>query len=137
VTLARAPIDNPTIAQLDTSHAPDEAQIPAWLPAALAVLLIFSGFSALVYQILWLRLLSLVFGVTVHAASAVLASFMAGLALGSFAAGRLADRVVNPLRWFAAAEAGVALSALATPQPSVPWNAFTRISTGRWPTLPG
>ena len=49
-----------------------------------------SGASALIYQVLWLRLLALVFGVTVYAATAVLASFMAGLALGSALAGRLA-----------------------------------------------
>jgi len=51
-----------------------------------------SGASALVYQMLWMRLLAVVFGVTVHAATAVLASFMAGLALGSVLAGRMADR---------------------------------------------
>jgi spermidine synthase len=74
-----------------------------------------SGTSALIYQVLWLRLLALVFGVTVWAASTVIASFMAGLALGSFGAGRLVDRVRQPLLWFGIAEAGVGLSALATP----------------------
>ena len=64
---------------------------------------------------LWLRLLGLVFGVTVYAASTVWASFMGGLALGSFAGGRLGDRVKRPLVWFGAAEALVGLSALATP----------------------
>ena len=53
----------------------------------LAVLFFLSGASALVYQLLWLRLLGLVFGVTVHAASTVWAAFMAGLALGSILAG--------------------------------------------------
>lgn len=61
-----------------------------WLLSTLTVLFLLSGFSALVYQVLWLRLLSLVFGVTVHAASTVLAAFMAGLALGSLAAARCA-----------------------------------------------
>src|SRR5690242_12804397 len=46
---------------------------------------------ALIYQVLWLRMLGWVFGVTVYAASTVWATFMAGLALGSFVAGRLAD----------------------------------------------
>ena len=48
-----------------------------------------------------MRLLALVFGVTVHAASTVLAAFMTGLALGSAFAGRLADRVRRPLVAFA------------------------------------
>ena len=48
----------------------------------LGLLFFLSGASALVFQVAWLRLLALVFGVTVHAARAVLASFMGGLALG-------------------------------------------------------
>jgi len=94
---------------------PSDEEAPRWLLPALATLFFCSGLSALVYQVLWLRLLGLVFGVTVYAASTVLASFMAGLALGSFAAGRLADRLRRPLLWFAAAECLIALSALATP----------------------
>ncbi|HWP99277.1 MAG TPA: hypothetical protein VNK92_02280, partial [Vicinamibacterales bacterium] len=84
------------------------------LPLA-AVLLFFSGIAAIVYQLVWLRRLGLVFGVTVHAATAVLAAFMAGLALGSLLAGRLADRVRAPLAWFGAVEILIGLSALTTP----------------------
>lgn len=58
----------------------------------------------LVYQQLWLRQLSLVFGVTVHAVSTVLAAFFGGLALGSFLAGRWIRRVARPLRWYGIAE---------------------------------
>lgn len=83
--------------------------------APLLALFLLSGASALVYQVLWMRLLALVFGVTVHAASTVLAAFMGGLAIGSAAAGRLADRVRRPLLAFAVAEALVAVAALATP----------------------
>jgi spermidine synthase len=82
--------------------------------AALCLLFVCSGACGLTYQVLWLRLLSLIFGVTVHAASTVLAAFMAGLALGSLLAERLA-RHGHPLRVFAALEAGIAVSALATP----------------------
>ena len=57
-----------------------------------------SGVSALAYQLLWLRILGLIFGVTVYAASTVWASFMAGLAIGSVIAGRLADRARRPSR---------------------------------------
>jgi spermidine synthase len=78
-------------------------------------LVFLSGASALVYQLLWLRLLGLVFGVTVHAASTVLASFMAGLAIGSYFTGRLAPHIRRPLLWFACAEALIALTAVLTP----------------------
>ena len=82
---------------------------------ALAGLLFLSDISALVYQVLWLRLLSLTFGVTIYAASTVLAAFMAGLAVGSFAAGRIADRTRYPLRMFGAVEILIGLCALVTP----------------------
>jgi spermidine synthase len=81
----------------------------------LTVLFFLSGACALVYQVMWLRLLALVFGVTVYAASTVLASFMGGLALGSYAAGRMAGRLRSPLKVFGLVEIGVGLSALATP----------------------
>src|SRR5262245_10134867 len=64
---------------------------------------------------MWLRLLSLVFGVTVYAASTVLAGFMAGLAIGSYASGRIASRITRPLAAFGIAEALVGLTALASP----------------------
>jgi spermidine synthase len=80
----------------------------------LCLLFFLSGACGLTYQVLWLRLLALVFGVTVHAASTVLASFMAGLALGAVVAERLSKRG-DALRIFALLEAGIAVSALATP----------------------
>ena len=60
-------------------------------------------------------MLGWVFGVTVYAASTVWAIFMAGLAVGSFSAGLVADRVRNPLRWFGCAELLIGVTALATP----------------------
>ena len=83
--------------------------------ATIALLFFASGLSGLVYQELWLRLLGLVFGVTVYAASAVLAGFMGGLALGSAFGGRWADRTRRPLLLYGVAEVLVGLSALATP----------------------
>lgn len=81
----------------------------------LLVLFFFSGACGLIYQVLWLRLLALVFGVTVYAASTVLAAFMTGLALGSALAGRILTRVERPLFTFGAAEVLIGVSALATP----------------------
>ncbi|HEY7060937.1 MAG TPA: fused MFS/spermidine synthase [Chloroflexota bacterium] len=88
----------------------------AWLLRALLVLFFCSGISGLVYQVLWLRILSLVFGVTIFAVSTVLASFMAGLAIGSFGAGKVADRLRNPLAAYGAVEVLIGLTALVTPE---------------------
>jgi spermidine synthase len=104
------------------------------LMAVLLLLLFFlSGISGLIYQVLWLRLLALVFGVTVYAASAVLASFMAGLALGSFIAGRLVDRARYPLLWYGLVEVLVGLSALATP---AGLDGIERLYVAFYPALP-
>ena len=64
--------------------------------AILLVLFFGTGACGLVYQQLWLRELSLVFGVTVQAVSTVLAAFFGGLALGGFLAGRWSRRTRRP-----------------------------------------
>ncbi len=74
-----------------------------------------SGAVALIYQVLWTRQLGLVFGVTIQAASTVLACFMGGLAIGSYVAGRWSDRLARPLRVFTIVEVLIAVSALLTP----------------------
>jgi spermidine synthase len=74
-----------------------------------------SGAVALIYQVLWTRQLGLVFGVTIQAASTVLACFMGGLAIGSYLAGRWSDRLRNPLAAFALVEVLIGASALASP----------------------
>ena len=81
----------------------------------LLILFFSSGFSALVYQIVWMRMFSLVFGVTTLAVSTVLTAFMAGLALGSYLAGRFVDRYKNPLRLFSYLEFGIGFFALFFP----------------------
>src|SRR5882672_6510556 len=74
-----------------------------------------SGASGLILEMLWTRMLTLVFGSTTLAVSTVLTAFMGGLGLGSFLAGRLADRLKAPLRAYAALEASIGLYALLVP----------------------
>lgn len=56
------------------------------------VFFFLSGMCGLIYQILWTRILSLLFGHTTFAIGTVITAFMGGLALGSFYFGRWADR---------------------------------------------
>lgn len=115
-----------------TTSPPSRGPLPSWLLPLLAVLFLASGFSALMYQVLWTRLLSLVFGVTVHAASAVLASYMGGLALGSLLAGRVGDRAKSPLTWFGLVEIGIGVTAFASPHAL---DLLQRIYVGLYPAL--
>lgn len=78
-------------------------------------LFFLSGISGLIYQVLWLRRLSIVFGVTVYAGSTVLAAFMAGLAIGGMLANRLLRRRIAAVAAFAVAELLVGTTALASP----------------------
>jgi spermidine synthase len=81
----------------------------------ISICFIFSGATGLVYEVLWARMLGLVFGATTFAISTVLAAFMGGLALGSAVAGRVAGKITRPLRAYGLIEIAVALYALAVP----------------------
>ena len=83
----------------------------------IAIILVFflSGFAALVYQVVFAKGLALTFGSTSHASTIVLATYMAGLALGSFWGGKLAERVTRPVLFYAGAELGVAVICAAAP----------------------
>ena len=73
-----------------------------------------SGLAAMVLQIAWTRVLALAFGSSVYAFALLVAAFILGLALGSSAASRFADRIRRPALGFAAAELGIGFAALAT-----------------------
>jgi len=71
-----------------------------------------SGFCSLVYQVVWLRVAMAAFGVTTPLISIVLSVFMAGLALGSWSAGRLVRRFQHPIRLYGATELLIGISGL-------------------------
>lgn len=72
-----------------------------------------SGAAGLIYQVCWVRILSVVFGNTVYAVSMVVAGFLAGLAIGSWHFGKKSDRMKQPLKMYIMLEAGIAASAVA------------------------
>ncbi len=73
-----------------------------------------SGFSALIYQLIWIRLLGLVFGVSSFAVATVVAVFLLGLGLGSYYFGKRSERTRNPLRLYMHVELGIAAFSLAS-----------------------
>jgi spermidine synthase len=79
-----------------------------------------SGFCGILYELVWLRLAMAQFGVTTPLVSTVLSMFMAGLGLGSWAAGSLIRRYEGrtnfpPLRLYALGEMLIGISALLVP----------------------
>jgi spermidine synthase len=77
-------------------------------------LFFLSGLSALVYQLVWVRVFGNVFGNTIYSASLIVAVFMLGLGAGSYLVGRWADRryaagSTSLLRTYASVEIAIAL----------------------------
>jgi spermidine synthase len=87
----------------------------AGVRAAVLCAFFLSGASSLLFESLWTRELTLVFGSTTLAISTVLATFMGGLGLGSFLVGRRADRLGRPLRVYALVEGAIGAYALVVP----------------------
>src|SRR6201988_2258749 len=81
----------------------------------IGICFVFSGAAGLIYEVLWARMLGLLFGATTLAVSTVLAAFMGGLALGSALAGKFAQRIRKPLSVYGLMEILIALYALLVP----------------------
>src|SRR5712691_2228647 len=87
-----------------------------WTRPLLLAVFFLSGASGLVYEIVWTRRLTHVFGSTTLAVSTVLAAFMGGFALGAYRLGRSADRrPKRALKVYGMLEIGIAAAALAVP----------------------
>lgn len=67
------------------------------------------------YEILWVRMLSLQFGVSIFSIIVTIVAFMTGLGAGSLVGAALSRRLSRPLFVFALLEAGVAVFALGMP----------------------
>jgi len=93
---------------------------PRWLDfnrkhALLAGLYALTGLTSVAYEVLWARMMSLQFGVSVFAVVLTVAAFMAGLGAGSLFAAQRAARIKRPLLLLALIEGGIACYALLLP----------------------
>jgi spermidine synthase len=89
--------------------------ITRWFGWILISLYLISGATSLAYEILWSRMLSLQFGVSIFGVVATVTAYMAGLGLGSLLGTHWSRHTRYPLRFFALLELSVALTALAIP----------------------
>src|SRR3989338_11626048 len=93
-----------------------------YIRSLLLLFFFISGACGLVYEIVWLRIMGLIFGNTSFATSTVLSGYMAGLGLGALYFGKVIDsegkapgRWKDPVRFYGWLEAGVGVYALLTP----------------------
>lgn len=81
----------------------------------LPILYACSGATSLAFEVLWARMLSLQFGVSIFGVVVTIAAFMAGLGLGSLLAARWLRNRPRPLLIFSIIEGGIAVYALILP----------------------
>lgn len=81
----------------------------------MAILYCLSGLTSLAYEVLWARMLSLQFGVSIFGVVLTVAAFMFGLGLGSLVGIKWAKKCKKPLLIFALLETGIALYAMLLP----------------------
>lgn len=82
-------------------------------------LFFLSGLASLICEVLWVRMLSLIFGTTTFALATVVTSFLAGLAVGSFYGGRIINKEkyssLSLLKIYAYLEIAIGIYALFSP----------------------
>jgi spermidine synthase len=83
--------------------------------ALVACCLLFSGAASLSLEVVWSRLLKLVFGSTTLAITTILVAYMLGLGIGGLLGGRVADRLRNGVRAYGWMECAIGLYALCVP----------------------
>jgi predicted membrane-bound spermidine synthase len=86
---------------------------PHWYRLFLGIALL-TGAASFIYEIAWIRMLSLVLGSSTHAFELMLSAFILGLALGGLWIKRVIDRVADPVRYLAGVQVVMGVLALAT-----------------------
>ena len=109
------------------SNSPQGTRGAVPLAGVIFALFFLSGALGLIYEVVWLRMLVLIFGSTHFAVSTILTAFMAGLALGAYVLGRQIDRKWNPVAVYGLLEIGIGLYALV-----VPFLFGLMLPVGRW-----
>jgi spermidine synthase len=96
------------------SHSASDDTAPAVsrLLPVLLLLFIGSGCAALIYEVVWLQMLSLVVGASGVSLGVILGTFMGGMCLGSMLLPRFLPKTAHPLRVYAVLELGIGLYAL-------------------------
>ncbi|MFZ3323180.1 MAG: fused MFS/spermidine synthase [Usitatibacter sp.] len=84
------------------------------LTAILLAVACLTGLSSFIYEISWIRMLSLVLGASTHSFELMLASFIAGLAAGGWWIRSRIDRLGDPVRFLALVQVVMGIAAVAT-----------------------
>jgi len=129
---AGAPVDPPSG---DAPGTDAKARNEPWL---LYAIFFISGWAALVYQVLFSKQLTYVFGSMSTATNTVLATYMGGMALGTWLGGLMGQRARRPVAMYAACEAGIAIYCAASPLVfRFVQSTYVNLAAGAAPDAPG
>lgn len=98
----------------------------------MTALFFVSGACGLVYEVVWMRRLSLFFGSDIYSSSITLAAFMGGLSLGAYLASRVVDRIRGHIVWYAVLELLIGVYALLFPTLLGLFDPLIAGAYGRW-----
>ncbi len=104
--------DAPTRPQEDVEPSANLAAPATRRVRAVLVIICVSGGVSMIYELAWVRMLSLVLGSSTYSFALMLTLFIAGISIGSAVAERLLRRGVDPYRALMWAELGVFLAVL-------------------------
>ncbi len=101
-------------AQDDKPEAPVEQRYSRATVRAVIIAIGLSGFCSLAYEVFWARMLALFSSNTVYSFSAILSTFLGGIALGSLIYYKFLSSIKNQLGLFVGVELGIGITALST-----------------------
>ena len=87
---------------------------------------LLTGLASFIYEIGWIRMLSLVLGASTHSFELMLSSFILGLALGGLWIRQRIDQLGDPVRFLAIVQLAMGVAAAAT-------SRFTPAHSSSWP----
>ncbi len=96
------------------ASAADAQPVRPPLVALFLVAAAVTGTASFIYEIAWIRMLSLVLSSSFHAFELMLSAFITGLALGGLWIRKRIDRIANPVRFSGVVQIAMGLAALAT-----------------------
>lgn len=88
---------------IQTTEQDEKSAVPRHIKQAFFIFFI-GGMPALIYQVVWQRVLTLYFGVDIYSTTVAVTAFMFGLGIGSFIGGWLADRYKSAVAIYAVVE---------------------------------
>jgi predicted membrane-bound spermidine synthase len=94
------------------SAGPDSTPGALWRP--LLIVAFGTAVASFIYEIAWIRMLSLVLGSATHSFELMLSAFILGLALGALWIRRRADAIADPVRFLGAVQWVMGILAVAT-----------------------